>query len=525
MRYELDTTGEYWEYLRKSREDIQAEDRGEGETLAKHRKALFKLGKDLRINITEVFEEIASGESLFHRPEMLKMMELMETRKPKGILVMDVDRLGRGNMQEQGLILDTFRRLNILIITPRKVYDLNNEFDEEYSEFEAFMARKELKIITRRLQGGRKRSAEDGNYIGTRPPYGYLIHKTDRERFLVPHPEQASAVRMIFEWYTHDDPKKRMGSSKIANKLNELHLPSYDGKAWEPSAVLNILKNEVYLGRIQWGKKEQKKSKTPGKKRETRKREEGQYIDVTGKHEPLIDEATFRRAAEIRSNRDIVPFDVAKRAIANPLAGIVVCGKCGHSMIMRPYGKQLPHMICSNQNRQECDNKSSRFEYIEDAVLAGLEKYLEDYKMKWGTYRKERKSDGINFIKATLDSLGKQLKDAQEQQENIYDLFERKIYTEDQFLDRSRKVTEKMSEIKSAIVKTELDLKQEEKNQKANKDIIPSMQKVIRIYNKTDDPAKKNALLKTVIKSIIYTKEKHQRNDEFNIRFVLRSIV
>jgi len=520
MRYELDTTGEYWIYLRKSREDIQAEARGEGETLAKHRKALFKLSKELRINITEVFDEIASGESMFHRPEMLKMMELMETRKPKGILVMDVDRLGRGNMQEQGLILDTFRRLNILIITPRKVYDLNNEFDEEYSEFEAFMARKELKIITRRLQGGRKRSAEDGNYIGTRPPYGYLIHKTDRERFLVPHPEQAPVVRMIFEWYS--DPKKRMGSSKIAYKLNELRLPSYDGKAWEPSAILNILKNEVYLGRIQWGKKEQKKSKEPGKKRETRKREEGQYIDVSGKHEPLIDEQTFQRAKEIRSNRDIVPFDVSKRTITNPLAGIVKCGKCGHSMVMRPYGKQLPHMICSNQNRLECDNKSSRFVYIEEAVIGGLEKYLEDYRMKWGTYRKEKKQDGSDFIRASIESLKKELKETEDQQENIYDLFERKIYTEEMFLERSRKVTEKMSEIKSAITKAESDLKQEEKKQKANKDIIPTLQKVIRIYRKTDDPAKKNALLKSVLKSVIYIKEKHQRNDEFKIDLVPR---
>ncbi len=30
-------------------------------------------------------------------------------------------------------------------MTPRKIYDLNDEWDEEYSEFEAFMARKELK--------------------------------------------------------------------------------------------------------------------------------------------------------------------------------------------------------------------------------------------------------------------------------------------------------------------------------------------------------------------------------------------
>src|SRR5690606_34256882 len=108
----------------------------------------------------------------------------------------------------------------------------NNEFDEEYSEFEAFMARKELKIINRRMQGGRIRSVEEGNYIATRPPYGYMIHRDGKSRFLVPHPEQAQVVRMIFEWYTHDDPKQRMGSNKIANELNKLNIKSYTGKKW-----------------------------------------------------------------------------------------------------------------------------------------------------------------------------------------------------------------------------------------------------------------------------------------------------
>ncbi|HEY8402071.1 MAG TPA: recombinase family protein, partial [Cytophagaceae bacterium] len=127
--------GEYWQYLRKSRADLEAEARGEGETLSKHRRALFRLAKDHNINVTRIFEEIASGESLAHRPEMQKLLDQLEQERPAGVLVMDVDRLGRGNMQEQGLILDTFRRAGTLIITPRKVYDLNNEFDEEYSEF------------------------------------------------------------------------------------------------------------------------------------------------------------------------------------------------------------------------------------------------------------------------------------------------------------------------------------------------------------------------------------------------------
>ena len=513
MLSNIDPAGEYWVYLRKSREDLQAEARGEGETLSKHRKALFKLAKERNIIVTEEYAELVSGESLFHRPEMLRLLDDLEAHKPKGVLVMDIDRLGRGNMQEQGLILDTFRRVNSLIITPTKVYNLRDESDELMTEVQSLIARQELKMITRRMQRGRRASVEEGNYIGTRPPYGYLIHNDGRSRFLVPHPEQAPVVRSIFEMYVHD----KMGSSKIASRLNELRTPTYSGKPWEPSTVLFILKNEVYLGKIQWAKKEQKKSKTPGKRRDTRTRDRSEWVDVKGKHEALVSEELFNIAREMRENKDIVPYDLGKGTITNPLAGIVKCGKCGHSMIMRPYGNQKPHMICSNQNRKVCDNKGSRFEYVEKALLEGLESYLENYKTKFGKYKKAEKESTADFKKSALDSLLKQLNECEVQKSNLHDLLERMVYDEITFLDRSRKLAARVAEINEAIDKLKQEIKQDEQKNKVRKDVVPAFQKVLRSYDRTVDPAKKNALLKTVIKHAIYTKEKHQRNEEFSL--------
>jgi DNA invertase Pin-like site-specific DNA recombinase len=173
-------------YLRKSRADEELEKTlGEGETLSKHRKALLKFAKERNYNIVEIKEEIVSGESLFFRPKMLELLKEVEEKKYDGVLVMDMQRLGRGDMQDQGIILNTFKQSNTKIITANKVYDLNNDFDEEYSEFEAFMSRKELKMITKRMQGGRVRSIEDGNYIATNPPLGYEIKWVNRSRTLI----------------------------------------------------------------------------------------------------------------------------------------------------------------------------------------------------------------------------------------------------------------------------------------------------------------------------------------------------
>ena len=43
------------------------------------------------------------------------------------------------------------------------------------------------------------------------------------------------------------------------------------------------------------------------------------------------------------------------------------------------------------------------------------------------------------------------------------------------------------------------------------------IQNVIRLYERSKDPAKKNALLKSILVKVEYRKEKHQRNDDFNI--------
>ena len=46
------------------------------------------------------------------------------------MLCMDMDRLSRGSMREQGMVLDAFKASGTLIVTPEKVYDLSGEADE-----------------------------------------------------------------------------------------------------------------------------------------------------------------------------------------------------------------------------------------------------------------------------------------------------------------------------------------------------------------------------------------------------------
>ena len=124
----------YAMYLRKSRADIELEALGEGETLTKHKVMLFNLAArhDIHPDQIVIYQEIVSGESLQDRPEALRLLEDVYARKYKGVLVVEVERLARGNTKDQGEVADAFQISDTKIITPVKVYDPNDEFDREY---------------------------------------------------------------------------------------------------------------------------------------------------------------------------------------------------------------------------------------------------------------------------------------------------------------------------------------------------------------------------------------------------------
>ena len=122
-------------YLRKSRQDEELEKKENTDTLARHRSTLLAVAKKQHLDIIEVKEEIVSGGSISSRPKMIDLLDEVKSNMYDAVLCMDIDRLCRGGMQDQGLILDTFKDSHTLIITPNKTYNLNNELDEEMTEF------------------------------------------------------------------------------------------------------------------------------------------------------------------------------------------------------------------------------------------------------------------------------------------------------------------------------------------------------------------------------------------------------
>lgn len=182
-------------YLRKSR----AEDGMDtAEILRRHKETLTEYANAHGIRITETFQEVKSGESLYARPEMMRLLEAVEAGGFRAVLCMDIDRLSRGETRERGLIWSAFKASGTLIVTPSKTYDLSEESDELMTELRGLFANYELRRIKERQQRGIFRAVREGQYLAP-TPYGYRKRTIDRKHTLEVYEPEARFVRMAFE--------------------------------------------------------------------------------------------------------------------------------------------------------------------------------------------------------------------------------------------------------------------------------------------------------------------------------------
>lgn len=518
---------QYCIYLRKSRSDTEAEERGEGETLARHEKALWELAEKLQLNVTKIYREIVSGETIAARPVMQQLLSEVEQGIWDGVLVMEVERLARGDTIDQGLVAQTFKYSNTEIITPLKTFDPANEFDEEYFEFGLFMSRREYKTINRRLQRGRIASVKEGKYVSNKAPFGYerVRIQGDKGFTLAIVDEEAEIIRLIFDWYTvgerqSDGSYRRLGVSLIARRLNEMKISAKMGGNWVGSSIRDILMNPVYIGKIRWNWRHNVKKMIDGQVLISRPRS-NDCIVCPGLHPAIISEETFNQAQIFMKTN--FPQPVQKyNAVKNPLSSVVICGKCGRRMVRRPYSnKNYPDtLICASSS---CKNVSSQLSIVEKRILEALDEWVIGYKLQWdtsiaGNVKKVSQSDikrrALNKQKCELDTLSKQLS-------KLHDLLEQNVYDADTFIERSHSLSERIDKAKTDIAGLESELKIETLAEDNEKNIVPKVERLLEVYHELPTPKAKNDMLREVIEKVIYIKNKGTRwqgsPDDFEI--------
>lgn len=508
----------YCIYLRKSRADIEAEQHGEGETLARHERALCALAQKLQLPVFEIYKEIVSGETIAQRPVMQRLLSEVGQGLWQGVLVMEIERLARGDTMDQGLVAQTFQYSHTKIITPMKTYDPDNEFDEEYFEFGLFMSRREYKTIKRRLQNGRAASAKEGKFVGNKPPYGYQRVKLTGEKgfTLSPIPEQAEVVKLIFDLYTREGigSEGRMGAARIAETLNKWQISSYSNKNWTPSSIYEILRNPVYIGKIRWNYRPCRKQLTDGSLVNTRPRSLSEAMVYNGQHPAIISSSVFQRAEQILLEKKRVHD---KKTIINPLSGLIKCGMCGKNMVRRPYSDGKPDMLlCPNP---ACRNVGAYLATVETKLLLALHQWLVDYTLNWSEQAPKQDHLYAQFRKKAVEDINSRMQKLAHQIDQVHDLLEQGIYSSEIYFTRMEQLTRQQE----ALLTQRKDLSNEnEKNILHNiAPIYDHPSSLMDLYDRLITPQSKNLMLKELLEKVEYQKEKSSRWSGSPERFTL----
>jgi hypothetical protein len=398
---------EFLAYLRKSRSDdplLSVE-----EVLAKHEAILDEWAeKNIGAKVPEdnKYREVVSGETIADRPEIQKVLRLIESPKIKAILTVEVQRLSRGDLEDAGRLIKLLRYTNTLVITPQKIYDLQDEYDRDAFERELKRGNEFLEYQKKIMQRGTLLSVSQGNYLGSHPPYGYnKIWVQEGKRkcpTLAINEEQANVVRMIFDLYVN----KNFGMPNIGNKLNELGIKAPIGEYWQTSSIKDMLINIHYIGRIKWNWRKTLTIVEDSEIVKTRPKSKiGEYLIYDGKHEAIISEELFNKAQE-KMGRNHRSKGTTK--IRNPLASLLVC-QCGKAMTMRTYTQHdaKPRLICNNQTH--CHTGSCSCEEMLNIVADTLRKCIADFEIRL----KSSNGDALAMHEKLLKSLEKKMQTLQ----------------------------------------------------------------------------------------------------------------
>lgn len=482
-------------YLRKSRADIEAEKDGEGETLAKHKRILLDLAARKGLYIEEIYEEIVSGaDSIEERKEIQRLIHDCYNGKYTGILVMAVDRLSRGSQGDAQKILDMLkygnRNKGVLVITPTKVYDVaHRSDDEEFMEFELFMSRREYKAIKRRMDIGKVQAIVEGNYMGSKRLYGYNIQEDRRSRYLVPHPEEAPIVKQIFKWSAEGVTR-----GQIAIKLESMGVPTVHGGEWSPQTIRGILSNVHYLGKVKWFDHVKIKTMVNGTLETHLERKTEKYVEFEGKHEPLIDEETFRAV----QNRLLPPRRRRDLPLRNPLAGLLFCENCGKAL--RWQDMRVANTRYYHNTSQRCKVKSAMAVDVINAVIESLKIHIEDFEARI----EMKPSIDKESVETQMSALESELKKLNQKKMRLFDAWEDADITPNEFAERKAYLNEKIEIIKKQIEGLEAMIPEQEEY--ADK-LVRLHQALEMMTDDTVSAETKNEFLKRVVRKINFSRE------------------
>jgi len=346
--------------------------------------------KDHKITDYKFYCDDGCSGTNFDRPSFKKMLSDIDEGKINLVIVKDLSRFGR-NYVEAGMYVQRFTDSNIRFIAADDNYDSLVNSDDLPFPIKNVVNEMYARDVSKKTKAAKKAKARDGQFIGSKAPFGYKIDPNDRHHLIVDEPA-AQVVKRIFrlasEGVGYNKMAKIFREEKVLTPIAYFNLnnPDYFKSDywrkefdWHVTSIRAILNNEVYLGKLVYGKQRNKSMKSKEKVRNPKE----DWIVVENCHEPIITQELWDTVHKILNAK----HRPAKAGEVQMFAGLLYCSDCGHcltySQKQRKDGSYHGAYSCwmyKTHGKEYCASHYITFDTIYELVLIDIQRNLFQYR-------------------------------------------------------------------------------------------------------------------------------------------------
>lgn len=346
--------------------------------------------KDHKITDYKFYCDDGCSGTNFDRPSFKKMLSDIDEGKINLVIVKDLSRFGR-NYVEAGMYVQRFTDSNIRFIAADDNYDSLVNSDDLLFPIKNVVNEMYARDVSKKTKAAKKAKARDGQFIGSKAPFGYKIDPNDRHHLIVDEPA-AQVVKRIFrlasEGVGYNKMAKIFREEKVLTPIAYFNLnnPDYFKSDywrkefdWHVTSIRAILNNEVYLGKLVYGKQRNKSMKSKEKVRNPKE----DWLVVENCHEPIIMQELWDTVHKILNAK----HRPAKAGEVQMFAGLLYCSDCGHcltySQKQRKDGSYHGAYSCwmyKTHGKEYCASHYITFDTIYELVLIDIQRNLFQYR-------------------------------------------------------------------------------------------------------------------------------------------------
>lgn len=500
---------------------VSTEMQVDGFSLAAQKTCLTTFAKREELRIVGEYEDAGkSGKSIEGRPSFKRMInDIKSGLNIDYVVVYKLSRFGR-NAADVLNSLELIQDYGVNLICTDEGIDSSQASGRLLISVLSAVAQIERENILEQTMNGRREKARQGLWNGGQAPYGYKLVGGKLEI----DEEEAEIIKKIFEEYI-DTPITMSG---VATKLNQMGAVrrargNSIGDYWCASTIRKIIGNPIYIGKIRWGVRQNRKVKGSKELKRVYTTENVIYSD--GVQKPIISDEIWEKAQNKRMANPMKNSKPISERKIHPFTGIITCPVCGEPMtstvsisrhndgtVVPRYGYSCK--IAKGQHRlKHCDHHISyselAIEYlVKQAISETLNNktFIEDLKNEFSGNKNN------NLLNEELEAYKKKLRSLNMNKVSLENQIDNMDYDEPNYDKRREDLNNRLNTIYNNIYDLE-DIIDETKQkiEALNSEVLSAdvIIKVLQNFSKFYDllaDAEKQQLIRLLIKKIVPVK-------------------